>query len=100
MTIPETVDLGKVRAAALERVTRGEKYVKRCIMFAAVVEASGLLTYLFLMDFHNRVHVLLLVMGMLVYCTLGVGMFALGAYVNLATQRVLKAILMRGEMEV
>jgi hypothetical protein len=97
MNATDTSDLNKVRAAALERVTRGERNVKWALLVAAIVEATGLITYLLLMDFHNRLHILLLVMGILIYGTLAAGIFALGAYVNLATQRILKAILLQGE---
>jgi hypothetical protein len=70
--------------------------VKLAIAAAAVVEAAGLLTFLLLMDFLDRLHWLLLVTAFLIYGTLAIGIIALGAYVNLATQRVLKAISLQG----
>jgi hypothetical protein len=88
----ERTDLGKVRAAALERVARGERNLKIAIGGAAVAEAGGLASFLLLMNFQDRLHWLLLVMAILIYGTLALGIVALGAYVNLATQRVLKAI--------
>jgi hypothetical protein len=94
MNEPDRDVLSEVRAAALARVARGERNVKLAIAGAAVFEAACLLTFLLLMDFHDRLHWLLLVMAFLIYGTLAIGLCALGAYVNLATERVLKAILL------
>jgi uncharacterized membrane protein YbhN (UPF0104 family) len=92
-------DLGNVRVAALERVDRGRRYLTWAIIAVAMVEATLLVTFLLLMDYRDRLHWLLLVAALLVYCTLGLGLVALGAYVNLVTQRILKAIALQGEPE-
>ncbi len=44
------------------------------------------------MDFDNRTHVLILVAAMLVYLTIAFWTWALAAYANLNSQRILKAI--------
>ena len=88
----QRAELDKVRAAALERVARGERNVKLAIIGAAAIEGLGLLGFLLLMDYHSRLHWLLLVMAFLIYGTLAAGIIALGVYVNLATLRILKAI--------
>ena len=99
MNRTDTPDLGNVRVAALERVDRGRRNLTRAIIAVAVVEATLLVTFLLLMDYRDRLHWLLLVAALLVYCTLGLGLIALGAYVNLVTQRILKAIALQGEPE-
>jgi hypothetical protein len=91
------IDPDRARVAALERVKRGELYVRLAVIAAAVVEAAGLLGFLLLMDFGNRLHLLLLVMAFLIYGTLAMGIIALGAYVNLCSQRILKALLVGDE---
>jgi uncharacterized membrane protein YbhN (UPF0104 family) len=92
-------DLGNVRVAALERVDRGRRNLTRAIVAVAVAEATLLVTFLLLMDYRDRLHWLLFVAALLVYCTLGLGLVALGAYFNLVTQRILKAIALQGEPE-
>jgi hypothetical protein len=97
MIANEQINLDKVRADALERVKQGERYVRRTIAAAAVVEATGIVAFLLLMDFGNRLHVLLLVQAFLIYGTLAAGIIALGAYVNLSAQRILKALSLRDD---
>lgn len=93
MNETKRADLDQLRVAALERVKRGERNVQLCIIAAAVIEGCGLLGFLLLMDFGNRLHLLLLVMAFLIYGTLAAGIVALGAYVNLCSRRIVKAIL-------
>ena len=89
-------DPGRIRAAALERVAGDERHVKIAIACAAAVEAAGLIGFLLVMDMHSRLHWLLLIMALLIYGTLALGICALGAYVKLSTERVLKAIALQG----
>lgn len=85
-------DLGRVRRAVLDRIERSERKFKLAIAAACLIEGVFLLAYLHLMDFHNSLHWLILIAAGLVYCTVGAGLFALGAYINLSTQRVLRSI--------
>ena len=59
---------------------------------AAALEGAFLLRFLFLADFSNRLHVLLLLTAVASYSIVGVGFVALGAHVSRCTERVLKAI--------
>jgi hypothetical protein len=59
---------------------------------AAIFEGLGLVTYCLLADFSNRLHLLVFVAAMLVYCTIAIGLLALGAHSSVCTQRVLQAI--------
>jgi len=81
-----------VRRDALRHMERSEMAVKLSIVAAALVEAACLGLFLFLMDFSNRGHVLLLVATCLIYMTLGLGLMALGAHVSRTGLRILKAL--------
>jgi len=76
----------------LDRVAKAEKAFKLFIVLACFVEGGFLLTYFLLMDFSDRLHWLILVAAGLVYITLVTALGALGSYVNIAEQRILKAI--------
>ena len=83
------------RRAALESVDRAEQRFKGVVLAAAAMETGLLATFLWLMDFDEPLHWLLLVSAGLVYGTLGIGLVALGAYVRMSTLRVLKALELR-----
>jgi hypothetical protein len=61
-------------------------------MVAAVWEFLFLLAFLLMADLSNRLHVLLLIATVGSYSMIVIGLFALGAHVNRAVLRVLKAI--------
>ena len=56
------------------------------------VEAAFLIAFFLLADFHNRIHVLILISTVTTYSIVILGLFALGAYVTRAVLRVLQAI--------
>jgi hypothetical protein len=91
-------NLDKVREEALRRIDRAELHYKLGIGALVLVEGAFMVTYLVLMDFGNRLHWLLLVAAMLIYCTLLVGIINVGQYVRSSTQGILRAIeSLRGE---
>ena len=59
---------------------------------AAVVEAIMLVAFLLVMDFHDRLHWLILIAAFLVYGTLTLVVIALGAYMRHCIFRVLRAL--------
>jgi hypothetical protein len=81
-----------MRTAALDRIERSERNYKAAFWSAVVLEAGFLLAILFLADFSDRLHVLLLLATVAVYSILALGLVALGAHVSRCTDRVLKAI--------
>jgi hypothetical protein len=89
----EPINLDAVRAAALQRIDQAERRYKFGIVAFAFMEALFGGAFLLLMDFSNRLHWLLLVMALLIYATLSVGIFSLGAYIQASTQGLLNAIL-------
>ena len=82
----------RIRRAALDGLDEREKTKTRLLMVAAAVEAIGLILYLVLMDFSDRLHWLVLIAACLVYGTLTVGLFALGAEMKAEVRRILRAV--------
>ncbi len=88
----ERADLDAVRGEALRRIERGERNFKLAFYVAAVWEALFLVAFVLAADFSNRTHLLLLIATVGSYSLVVIGLMALGAHVNRATLRVLKAI--------
>ncbi len=84
--------LDEARSAALRRIERAERTYRYGIVFVAMFEAIFGLAYLLLMDFHNRLHWLLLLAACLIYGIVLICVVNLGIYVNSATQTILNAI--------
>jgi predicted lysophospholipase L1 biosynthesis ABC-type transport system permease subunit len=85
--------LEQVRTAALDRIDRAERQYKRGIVFVAACEALFGLLYLVLMDWHDRLHWLILVAACLTYSVVLGGIINLGLYVNNGTRAILRAVL-------
>ncbi len=90
MSNEDTVD--RIRRNALDRIDQQEKASWWLLIAAATVEGTGLVLYLVLMDFSDRLHWLIFIAACLVYGTLTLGLFALGAEVKGHVQRILRAI--------
>lgn len=88
----QTVDLDRVRTAALARIDRSERNFKLAFIGAAIVESAFIVSFMFLADLSNRVHLLLLISTVSCYSIVVLGLVALGAYVNRGIARVLKAV--------
>ena len=88
----ERNNLNSVRGAALDRIEKSERNYKLAFYSALAVETLFVIAFVLLADFHNRIHVLLLLAAIAVYAILGLGMFALGAHVSRNTQTILRAI--------
>jgi hypothetical protein len=88
----QNVDLDSVRAAALARIDRSERNFKLAFLGAVIVESAFVVSFLFLADLSNRVHVLLLIATVSCYSIVVLGLVALGAHINRGIARVLKAV--------
>jgi hypothetical protein len=84
--------LDDVRSDVLARIDRAERNYKLAFAGAVAVEGFFLLAFLFLADFTNRMHVLLLLASVMTYSTLAIGLVALGAHLNRGILRVLQAV--------
>jgi hypothetical protein len=78
--------------AVLDAADRRDRMSRMAIYAAAIVELLLLAAALLVMDFGNDTHLLILIIGILVYSTLGLGMAALGARAAAADARLLNAI--------
>ena len=88
----QRVDLDNVRAAALARIERSERNVKLAFLGAAIIELAFIVTFLFLADLSNRLHLLLLISTISCYSIVVLGLVALGEHINRSIGRVLKAV--------
>ncbi len=89
----ETNDhLNGIRRAALAHFEKSERAYRYWIVAAGIIEGACLVAFILLADFGNRLHLLLLLTAGLVYGTLAMGLFALGAFTQSWCRRLLKAI--------
>ena len=78
--------------AALTRIDRAERSLFIAILATGIIEGVLLALLLWRMDFHDRTHVVILLAALLTYCTLSMGLVALGAYVNRTFTRLVAAM--------
>jgi len=88
----ENQQIDKVRKATLDQIDVADKRVKKLILVMGLVEGSMLIAYLVVMDFHDKLHWLLLIAAFLIYGTISAGLLTAAAYTKANTQRILKAI--------
>jgi hypothetical protein len=93
----EPANLDRVRTAALERIEQAERKYRFGIVFVAAFEAVFGVAFLLLMDFHERLHWLILIAACLTYGIVVICVVNLGNYVNSATQAILRAIFARDQ---
>jgi len=84
--------LNGIRAGVLARVDRAQRNFRLAFIAGACIELAFLIAFFLLADFHDRLHVLLLISTVATYSILILGLFALGAHVTRAVLRVLQAL--------
>lgn len=84
--------LDRIRQDTLAQISRSEHWFKWLVVLAATTESAGLITYLVVMDFGDRLHWLILIAAVLVYLTTGFWTWALAAHATSRSWRLLKAI--------
>jgi uncharacterized membrane protein (DUF485 family) len=84
--------LDDILGLVLDTAEKAEKRFIRAALLTALVEVSLLVTFLLVMDFDQRLHWLLLIAAVLTYGTVVAGLVMMGAFINMNTLRVLKAI--------
>lgn len=87
-----TTDRPTAVQAALADADRRDRMSRLAIYAAALLEAVLLGLALMVMDFANDTHLLILIVGILVYTTLALGLMAVGARAAAADARLLHAI--------
>ena len=83
-------------ANVLDRVEQHARNTRRALVAAAMIEGLFLVLGLSIIDWNNRVHILILVFSILTYSVLGLGLVALGAHVSRVGARVVAALDERG----
>jgi hypothetical protein len=84
--------LDDILGSVLDTAEKAEKRFNQATLLAVLVEGSLLVTFLLVMDFGQRLHWLLLIAAVLTYGTVVAGLVMMGAFINMNTLRVLKAI--------
>ena len=81
--------LDEIRSNALNQLDRAQRNVKAAVIGGAMFEGLFLLALLLTADLRDPLHRVILFATGLIYMPLVMGLFALGAYVNRCTLRVL-----------
>jgi hypothetical protein len=87
-----TTDRPATVHAALAAADRRDRVSRLAIYAAALIEAVLLGLALMVMDFDNETHLLIFIVGILVYSTLALGLAAVAARAAAADARLLQAI--------
>ena len=88
----ENERLDAVRAGALNAIDESKRHAVRFLIAAGVFEGVLMISILFLIDIKDRLQLLVFFCACLVYGTLAFGLFALKAYIDMSTLRVLRAV--------
>ncbi|MDX2041055.1 MAG: hypothetical protein SF097_07395 [Acidobacteriota bacterium] len=84
--------LNEIRGKALDRVAKSERNLKLGVISFAILDTAFFIVFLLLMDFSNKLHVLIFVASGGFYMLLLIGLIVLGLLVRRDTQLVLRAI--------
>ena len=84
--------LDDILGGVLDTAEKAEKRFIQATLLTGLVEVSLLVTFLLVMDFDQRLHWLLLIAAVLTYGTVAAGLVMMGAFINMNTLRVIKAI--------
>jgi uncharacterized membrane protein len=89
-------NLDEIRRQALDRVDQAQRRFRYAVGAVAAVEGLLLLAVLILIDFSDRLQLLVFLCSILVYATVLVALFALGAYIVTVEARILRALELGG----
>lgn len=84
--------MDQARREALNQIDKKEKRFKILIVFIALLEGLLLFLLIYNMNWGNDTHLLIFIATLLIYGVLGMGIVALGVFINLNTLKILKAI--------
>ncbi|MEM7586377.1 MAG: hypothetical protein AAF560_23500 [Acidobacteriota bacterium] len=84
--------LDRIRKTALDDVEKRDRTSWYLLIAAAVVEATGIILFLVLMDFSDRLHWLIFIAACLVYGTVVLALASFSAEARTSEQRILRAI--------
>ncbi len=84
--------LDEIRGKALDRVEKSERHLKLGIISFAILDTAFFIVFLMVMDFSNKLHLLIFMASGGFYLLLLIGLIVLGLLVRRDTQLVLRAI--------
>ena len=82
-------DLENMRATALAKMDRAERWFLLSLYGALLFEALFTAGVLYFADFHDRLNLLIICCTGLIYMPVVLGLMALGAHINRCTLRIL-----------
>lgn len=91
-TIVPPTTVHDIREGVLRRIERQAAAVRLAMFGAAAIESLMLMLALWLIDWRNRTHILLLVFSVLGYTIVLLGLVALGAHVSRASNRIIAVL--------
>lgn len=92
-------DLDRIRGAALDRIESAKRRFLWLVLGAGLFEVLFLVLCFVVADLGDRLHQLILCTAFLIYGTLALCVLALGGYVSLQAQRILKSIELAADRE-
>lgn len=84
--------LNEIRGKALDRVEKSERNLKLGIIAFLILDTAFFIVFLLVMDFSNKLHVLIFMASGGFYLLLLIGLIVLGLLVRRDTQLLLRAI--------
>ena len=84
-------ETGRARSNAMAEIDKFARYFRLAILGGCIIEAALLSTLLWIMDFKNPTHWMLLIGFVGSYSIVIMAIVALGAHVSRVGQRILKA---------
>ncbi|MGH9800058.1 MAG: hypothetical protein ACRD82_06815 [Blastocatellia bacterium] len=84
--------LNEIRGKALDRVEKSERNLKLGVIGFAILDTAFFVVFLMVMDFSNKLHVLIFMASGGFYLLLLLGLIVLGLQVKRDTQLLLRAI--------
>ena len=84
--------LNEIRGKALDRVEKSERNLKLGVIAFLILDTAFFIVFLLVMDFSNKLHVLIFMASGGFYMLLLVGLIVLGLLIRRDTQLLLRAI--------
>ncbi len=84
--------LNEIRGKALDRVEKSERNLKLGIIAFLILDMAFFIVFLLVMDFSNKLHVLIFMASGGFYMLLLIGLIVLGLLIRRDTQLLLRAI--------
>ncbi len=84
--------LNEIRGKALDRVEKSERNLKLGIIAFLILDTAFFIVFLLVMDFSNKLHLLIFMASGGFYLLLLIGLIVLGLLIRRDTQLVLRAI--------